>query len=106
MNYEQALSTGAGSVSLLNRLAQAHAAQGYYARATGYLEKVRDLQPDNAEAHYNIACVLARQGKVNEALDSLELALKKGFSDRSLLITDPDLEPVRESGRFRRLVAP
>jgi len=105
-HYEQALSKCAGPVSLLNRLAQAHAVQGDYARATGYLEKVRDLQPDNAEAHYNIACVLARQGKVDEALDSLELSLKKGFSDRTQLLTDPDLEPVRESTRFRRLVAP
>lgn len=48
MNYEQTLSTGTGSVVLLNRLVQAYAAQGDYARATVYLEKVRDLQPDNA----------------------------------------------------------
>lgn len=34
MNYEQTLSAGTGSVVLLNRLVQAHAAQGDYARAT------------------------------------------------------------------------
>jgi len=102
-HYEQALSTGVGSVSLLNRLAQAHAALGDYARATGYLEKVRGLQPDNAEAHYNIACVLARQGRRGEALQSLARAVDLGFADVELLGTDPDLEGIRGSEAFREL---
>jgi len=42
---------------------------------------------------------------VDEALDILDLAMRKGLSDMTLLLIDPDLEPERDT-RFRRLVAP
>jgi hypothetical protein len=29
--------------------------------------------------YYNLACMLARQGRVDEAIRNLELALAKGF---------------------------
>jgi len=102
--YEKALSVQNESVPALNRLVTAYAMQGEYARAAGLLERLRTIQPDNPDVHYNLACMLSKQGRTDEALDSLEQAIRKGFRDDRLLQTDPDLDNIRSEERFREIM--
>lgn len=54
---------------------------------------------------YNAACCLALQGKVDEALDDLERALARGYSNYPNLETDPDLASLRAHERYKLLHA-
>jgi hypothetical protein len=54
-------------------------------------------------AAYNLACVDAREKKLDAAFASLDRALSAGFDDESALRTDPDLAPLRSSPRWSAL---
>ncbi len=63
------------------------------------------IEPDNPVYWYNRACALSLAGRRSPALDALERAVGAGFADAGLMRSDPDLEAVRDSDRFRALVA-
>ena len=67
--------------------------------------KLVRLQPDNATAHYNLACSLALVKRRADALRALERAITLGYSDADWMQQDPDLEGLRESAAFKKLLA-
>lgn len=80
-------------------------AQGNWRDAEATLVQAIEVGPAIPADHYNLACVRARLGKPDEAMDSLERAAGVGFSDFALIARDPDLDSLRELPRFARLVA-
>lgn len=67
--------------------------------------KLVRLMPDNATAHYNLACSLALVKRKAEALRALEKAIALGYSDREWMQQDPDLDSLKKSSAFRALLA-
>jgi len=63
------------------------------------------LKQATGVAHYNLACLRARQGAAEQALAELRLAVDSGFSDASALRRDPDLAAVRTVPGFQEVVA-
>jgi len=63
------------------------------------------LLPDNATAHYNLACSLALKKRKSEALSSLERAVELGYKDVDWLMQDPDLEGLKTHPAFQKLVS-
>ncbi len=55
-------------------------------------------------AAYNVACIDAREKKVDAAFSSLGRALGAGFDDVASLNADPDLEPLRTSPRWKGIL--
>jgi beta-lactamase regulating signal transducer with metallopeptidase domain/Flp pilus assembly protein TadD len=53
---------------------------------------------------YNVACAFALQGKKDKALDWLEKAVERGWSDLGQLESDSDFESLRGSSEFQALV--
>ena len=86
------------------RLGHCRHMQSDYPAAIAAYEQVQS-GPGLTTAKYNIACALARQGKSDEALKALEVALTAGFSDLATLKGDSDFESLRGSPRFEALVA-
>jgi tetratricopeptide (TPR) repeat protein len=62
------------------------------------------LEPDNATAHYNLACSLALCKKRPGALRSLRKALSLGYDDLDWMEQDPDLELLKDDPEFRQLL--
>jgi tetratricopeptide (TPR) repeat protein len=62
------------------------------------------LKQAGGVAHYNLACVRARQGAAAEAVAELRQAVERGFSDVSALNRDPDLAMVRSAPGFQDVV--
>jgi pentatricopeptide repeat protein len=63
-----------------------------------------DLQPNNAEAYYNVACIYSRQKKVDEAIDWLNKAIERGFNNWNLMKSDNDLANIRQSLYYQNMI--
>lgn len=63
------------------------------------------LLPNNATAHYNLACSLALKKRKAEAMRALEHAVGLGYRDVDWLIQDPDLDALKRHPSFKKLVA-
>jgi len=63
------------------------------------------LLPDNATAHYNLACSLALKKRKADALRCLTRAIELGYKDSDWMMQDPDLEPLKKLATFKQLVA-
>jgi len=75
------------------------------------LEKAEELlnsislsDPSNPEAYYLRACLESLRNNVEVALTALETALALGYSQFSLVLSDPNLENLRKSAKFTTLV--
>ncbi len=79
--------------------------RGEHVEAERYSRRALALIPYDAGSHYNLACAQALQGKVDEALASLERAVAFGFRDVDHLNNDEDLASLRDHERFQRLLA-
>jgi tetratricopeptide (TPR) repeat protein len=62
------------------------------------------LQPDNATAHYNLACSLALCRRKSDALRALRRAVELGYRDFEWMSKDPDLEILQPQPQFRELL--
>jgi len=67
--------------------------------------KLVKLEPDNATAHYNLACSLALCKKRPDALKSLRKAVDLGYNDRDWMEQDPDLEILKADPEFKQLLS-
>ena len=67
-------------------------------------QRLVDLRPSDALAHYNLACSYSLLKKITPALKALRRALELGYHDFRYLREDQDLANVRRDARFRRLL--
>lgn len=76
--------------------------QGDYEDAIREFKKVVKFR--KATATYNIGCAQALQGKSSEAIASLEQAVQLGFDDLDQIIEDEDLDSLRTSKSFTKVM--
>ena len=67
--------------------------------------KLVRLCPDDATAHYNLACSLTLLGKPKEALQTLDHAISIGYDDLEWMSNDPDLKKLQPLPQFQQLLA-
>jgi tetratricopeptide (TPR) repeat protein len=79
--------------------------QGRIAEGLKMDRKLVRLQPDNATAHYNLACSLALIRRKAQALQALERAIELGYDDYDWMQHDPDLSGLRDHPPFQKLLA-
>lgn len=61
-------------------------------------------QPDEPLVHYNLACSYSLLERLAEAATTLERAIELGYRDRAWLSKDADLENLRNSPLFARII--
>jgi TolB-like protein/cytochrome c-type biogenesis protein CcmH/NrfG len=69
-----------------------------------WLRRSLDLQPDEFATAYNAACTYAVLGMRDEALDTLDRAVRTGRGDLGWIEHDPDFESLRGERRFGEIV--
>ncbi|MDX2119385.1 MAG: PDZ domain-containing protein [Planctomycetota bacterium] len=79
--------------------------EGKWADAEAFTRRLLELKPDEFTLHYNLACVLAHQGRSAEAITALKAAIERGFDDVRQLQRDPDLVAVRDTPEVRQLIS-
>ena len=111
-NLEDAIHHFSEAVRIKPDYAKAHhnlgiilARQGNFEKAISHYSEAIRLNPDfSAVVYYNIACVYARQNKIEESIDWLKKAIKSGYKNWDLLKTDKDLENIRGSSYYKEIV--
>jgi tetratricopeptide (TPR) repeat protein len=78
--------------------------KGRYADGLDIDKKLIQLRPNDALAHYNLACSYALLKKPDHALRTLRRAVELGYRDFRYMREDRDLEAVRHDPRFRQLL--
>jgi adenylate cyclase len=104
---EKTLAGDPNNASAMSYGALALAALGETERAKDWISRALLIDPDNMNARYNFACTMATSLKdPDAALDLLAPVfetLAMGFLNHAK--ADPDLDPLRESPRFKAMVA-
>jgi tetratricopeptide (TPR) repeat protein len=78
--------------------------KGRYADGLDIDKKLIQLRPNDALAHYNLACSFALLKKPELALKTLRRAVELGYRDFRYMREDRDLESIRHDPRFRQLL--
>jgi tetratricopeptide (TPR) repeat protein len=94
-NDGRALSLGAGALIDDNQTE----------RALEWAARCLELYPNDTSALVNVACVHARVGQRNEALDLLERVFARGCGKRDWIANDPDYAALRSEPRFHRMLS-
>ena len=69
------------------------------------LEQAVALKPNDFSVLYNGACGFANAGERDRALELLDRAVATGRGFRAWMEADPDLDPIRDSPRFKEILA-
>lgn len=68
--------------------------------AIAILEKGLVASPQQPILHYNLACYLSLDGKVQAAIEHLTQAIASDGRFRELMEVEPDFDPIRKDPRF------
>ena len=67
-------------------------------------EEILKLEEDNMNALYNLACCYSLMNEKVKALEYLEKAMQAGFVDETHIKQDKDLDNIRETPKFKKLM--
>jgi TolB-like protein/Tfp pilus assembly protein PilF len=81
----------------------AHGATGR-AKALEWANRALAVDPEDSGMLYNIACLYAKLGETEDALNCLERAVKCGFGLKGWIENDPDLISLHAHPRFQALL--
>src|SRR5436190_24393776 len=98
--FESVLRRNPGYTGVIELLGGLYTRQGRIADGLKMDRKLVRLQPDNATAHYNLACSLALLKRKGDALRELQRAVKLGYEDFDWMQEDPDLDEVKHHPQF------
>jgi tetratricopeptide (TPR) repeat protein len=102
--YESILRRDPGYIEVVELLGGLYTKAGRIADGLKMDRKLVRLQPDNATAHYNLACSLALSKRLPEALATLAQAIALGYDDAEWMSHDPDLAPLQKRPDFQTLL--
>lgn len=103
--FERLVKNNPNFVDALIPLAEAYTRKGRYEEGLKIDKKLVHLKKRDPSVHYNLACSLALVGEKNEALLTLERAVKLGYRDFDHMRKDSDLKVLREDPRFKLLIS-
>lgn len=73
--------------------------------ALDWMNKTLEAIPDDEGIRYDQACLYARMGRTDDALDALETAFEKGYRDFTHMEYDGDMDSLRDLPRYKEMVA-
>lgn len=102
--FTQAIQIDPGYADAYSSRAVAYMQQKKFNKAGEDLKKALELAPQSPAIHYNMACLHSLNGSVDLALDEVDTALARGFSEYDALRLDPDLANARKHPEFRKVL--
>ena len=78
--------------------------KGRFADGMQIDKRLVQLRPNDALAHYNLACSFALLKRPEQSLKTLRRAVELGYRDFRYMKEDHDLDSIRHDPRFRQLL--
>lgn len=103
--YESVLRRDPGYAEVVEILGGLYTKVGRVADGLKMDRRLVKLAPDNATAHYNLACSLALSKRKTDALRTLDHAIALGYDDHDWMSEDPDLQTLKGNPEFEALLA-
>jgi tetratricopeptide (TPR) repeat protein len=103
-HYNKAIQLNPKFVPALNNLALVTAAKKEYYKALTIFLDILNYEPDDAQTHYNVACMYARLNRIDESIKWLKKAIDKGYTNWESIKRDDDLDNIRESSAYKQLI--
>ena len=104
--FESVLKRDAQYTEVVELLGGLYTKHGRIADGLRMDRKLVKLLPDNATAHYNLACSLALLKRKSDAIKSLRHAVSLGYTDFDWMQQDPDLDGLKQDPAFNALLTP
>ena len=101
---EERLKSAPGDVRALYMGANGLVALGQINEGLEWASTARFMEPEEPMVLYNVSCVYALAGERETALDLLEEAVHGGLMQKSWIENDSNLDSLRTSPRYRRLL--
>jgi adenylate cyclase len=79
-------------------------ALGEYDQGLKWAEQALTMDPEEPMVLYNVACIQSLAGRVEDAMNSLEKAVRSGLTQKGWLEHDSNLDPLRSHPRYRALI--
>ena len=102
--FESVLKRDAQYTEVVELLGGLYTKHGRIADGLKMDRKLVKLLPENATAHYNLACSLALLKRKADAIDSLRRAVSLGYTDFDWMQQDPDLDGLKKAPEFNALL--
>ena len=102
--FESVLRRDAAYTEVVELLGGLYTKHGRIADGLKMDRRLVRLLPQNATAHYNLACSLALLKRKAAALRSLRQAVSLGYTDFDWMQQDPDLEALKHHPEFQALL--
>jgi tetratricopeptide (TPR) repeat protein len=92
-----------GYIEALKVLAEDYSRRSRFQDGLQVDEKLAQLNPENPDVLYNLACSYSLTKNVERAVETLTRAISKGFSDFKWMLRDPDLVHLRRDPIFKKI---
>ena len=102
--YENVYRRDPSYAEVIELLGGLYTQQGRIADGLRMDRRLVRLQPENATAHYNLACSLALMKRRTDALRTLRRGIELGYCDHAWMERDGDLESLRGMPEFRAML--
>lgn len=102
--FESVLKRDAAYTEVVELLGGLYTKQGRITDGLKMDRRLVRLLPQNATAHYNLACSLALLKRKAAALRSLHQAVSLGYADFDWMQQDPDLDGLKQDPAFTKLL--
>jgi adenylate cyclase len=79
-------------------------ALGEYEQGLAWARQALDMDPGEPMVLYNVACIQSLAGRFEDALESLEKAVRNGLTQKEWLEHDSNLDPLRHHPRYQALI--
>ena len=70
------------------------------------MQRIIKAEPKQSMHYYNAACLYARMGQADKALQYLKKTMEMGYTDYPYMMIDRDLRSIHDTQAFNDLIAP
>ncbi|MBA4368653.1 MAG: hypothetical protein C0403_13560 [Desulfobacterium sp.] len=102
--YEKSASLMPKAKNSLQKLAVLYTKTRDYNKAISTYIRLLHIYPQKNSCDYNIACLYALKNDKHNSIIWLKKAIKKGYSNWNLIQKDPDLENIRNTLSYQKLM--